>query len=177
MIEVEVKILDIDEKRVEERLLSLGAKKTFDGEIQALYYDFPDRSIGADKGVFRLRKEGSRAVLTYKGHVDSSSAKIKEERQTEVSDFDAMRAIIESLGFTVWLEMRKHRRTYELDGLYFELDRHLDRYSYIPEFLEIEGQDKESVFLHAEMLGFKREDCRPWDVVQVARYYELKKGT
>jgi predicted adenylyl cyclase CyaB len=171
MREVEIKVLDIDRADIEMKLIALGAKKTFDGEIRAIYYDSPDYSIRKTGGTFRLRKEGATAVLTYKCHVADVDAKVREEREVSVSDFDVMQGILESAGFSAWLEMRKTRTTYELGRLRIEFDRYLDAYDYIPEFLEIEGTDVGEVYRCAEMLGFRKEDCRPWDAVQVAEYY------
>jgi predicted adenylyl cyclase CyaB len=175
MREVEIKVLDIDRADTEKKLLALGAKKTFDGEIRAIYYDSPGRAIGETGETFRLRKEGATAVLTHKRTVDDPEAKVREEREVIVSDFDAMRGILESAGFSAWLEMRKIRTSYELGGLHFEFDRYLDAFDYIPEFLEIEGTAVDEVYRCAEMLGFRKEDCRPWDAVQVAEYYSHRR--
>jgi predicted adenylyl cyclase CyaB len=171
MYEVEIKILDIDRPETEKRLSALGAAKTFDDEIHAVYYDSPDYSIRNSRGTFRLRKEGPNAVLAFKRHVEHNEAKVREEREVVVSDFDAMRWILDSAGFTVWLEMRKMRTTYEFEGLHFEFDRYLGAYGYIPEFLEIEGPDVDAVYRYAGLLGFTKEDCKPWDAVQLAEYY------
>lgn len=175
MHEVEIKILDIDRGEIIERLTALGAKKKFEGELHAMYYDSPDHSITSSRGALRLRKEGPTTVLTFKRHVEDREAKVREEKEVVVSDFNAMRWVLDSAGFTVWLEMRKLRTTYELDGLHFELDKYLDAYDYIPEFLEIEGPDPAAVYRYAGLLGFTKEDCRPWDAVQVAEYYKDEK--
>ncbi len=175
MYEVEIKILDIERPEVEKKLRTLGAAKTFDDEIHALYYDAPDHSIRSSRGTLRLRREGSAAVLAFKRHVENRDAKVREEKEVVVSDFDAMRWILDSAGFTVWLEMRKMRTTYEIDGLHFEFDRYLDAYGYIPEFLEIEGPDVGTVYRYAELLGFTKKDCKPWDAVQVAEYYSSRR--
>jgi predicted adenylyl cyclase CyaB len=175
MHEVEIKVLDIDRADIETNLIALGAKKTFDGEIRAIYYDSPDHSIRKTWATFRLRKEGATAVLTYKCHVADPDAKVREEKEVTVSDFDVMQGILEAAGFSAWLEMRKIRTTYELGRLHLEFDRYLDAYDYIPEFLEIEGTDVAEVYRCAEMLGFRKEDCRPWDAMQVAEYYSNPK--
>jgi predicted adenylyl cyclase CyaB len=171
MREVEIKVLDIDRADIEKKIIALGAKKSFDGEIRAIYYDSSDHFVRKTGGTFRLRKEGATAVLTYKDDVADPDAKVREEKEVIVSDFDVMQGILASAGFSVWLEMRKNRTTYELGGLHLEFDRYLDAYDYIPEFLEIEGTDVGEVYRCAEMLGFRKEDCRPWDAVQVARHY------
>jgi hypothetical protein len=45
MEEIEVKILEVNRKELEKKLIKLGAKKTFEGEISATFFDFKDRSI------------------------------------------------------------------------------------------------------------------------------------
>ena len=171
MYETEIKILEIDRKEVEAKLLSIGAKKIFDDEICAIYYDSAYDAIKKTRSVFRLRKEGARAVLTYKKPVADTRAKVKEEKEVEVSDFLTMKAILESAGFSSWLEMRKHRTTYELGDVHFEIDKYHDEFEYIPEFLEIEGKDVETVYRHAKILGFGKDDCKPWDAIETASYY------
>ncbi len=171
MRETEVKILGIDREKTECRLISLGARRIFDDEIHAIYYDTADHALRKKKDTLRLRREGPRAVLTFKRHIDNERAKVREEKEVQVSDFDEMMSILSCLGYTSWLEMRKHRTTYELDGVHFELDRYHGEYGFIPEFLEIEGSDINEIHHYAELLGYSRGDCKPWDAVQLAAYY------
>jgi predicted adenylyl cyclase CyaB len=176
LYEIEIKILGIDREKVEKKLMSLGAEKTFDDEINAVYYDDRRRSIEGKRGTLRLRKEGARSVFTFKAFVENEDAKVRAEKEVSVSDFAAMQSILESLGFVPWLEMRKHRITYEIAGVHFEFDKYLGEYDYIPEFLEIESGDVGTVLKYAELLGFTKEDCKPWDALEVARYYS-RRGT
>ncbi len=176
MHEAEIKILGIDRKSLEKKLRTLGAKRVFHDRIHALYYDDSAGSLKKRKCVLRLRREGVKAVLTYKGHVSDRGAKVLDERELLVSDFDAARSILESLGFSAWLEMEKHRTSYALRGAHFEFDKYGGEYGYIPEFLEIEGPDVKTVHAFARLLGFRRKDCRPWDAVQVAEFYAHLKG-
>ena len=171
MHEIEIKILDVDRKKTEKRLIELGAIKVFDDEMRAVYFDSAERTIEKNRGTFRLRKQGDVSVLTFKARMESIDAKVMEEKEVGVSDFDTIRSIIESIGFLSWLEMEKHRTTYELAGLHFEFDKYHGAYEYIPEFLEIEGTDLAVVYTYAEILGFRKDECRPWDAVQVADHY------
>ncbi|OGW26265.1 MAG: hypothetical protein A2X59_06925 [Nitrospirae bacterium GWC2_42_7] len=172
MREIEVKILEINRDDIEKKLVSFGAKKIFEGEMHALYYDSGDGSIRKNKDTLRIRKEGSRAVLAFKNHVENKEVKIREENEVEISDFNTMQKILGFMGFSVWLEMKKRRITYEYDGLHFEIDKYHGEYEYIPEFMEIEGMDIEKVYKYAEILGFIKEDCLPWDATQLAEYYK-----
>ena len=112
--------------------------------------------------------------MCIRDSIDNSAAKVREETEVTVSDFDAMRSILKSIGFSPWLEMEKHRTTYALPGIHFEFDRYTGEFSFIPEFLEIEGPDIEAIYESAAALGFSREDCRPWDALQVAEYYSAR---
>lgn len=176
MREVEIKILEVDRGRTENLLIAAGAEKIFDGRIHAAYYDFKDNSIREGGGTLRLRTEGDRTVFTFKKSLEDSDAKVREELEVGVTDFPVMKSILESIGLSVWLEMSKHRTTYRLGRSHFEFDKYTDAYEYIPEFLEIESTDVETAYRNAEMLGFSRQDCRPWDAVEVASYYSGRRS-
>lgn len=171
MKEIEIKVLDIDRSAIEERLKVLCAKKIFDDKIHALYYDSSDNAVRRRGCVLRLRKEGGRSILTLKKDIDSAEAKIREEHEIEVSDFNGTRYLLEALGLDVWLELKKRRTSYVLEGVHFEIDSYYDAFAYIPQFMEIEGPDIETIYAYAGLLGFTKKDCKPWDIMQVAEYY------
>ena len=61
MEEHEVKILEVNRKEVEKKLIKLGAKKIFDGNLQTIFFDFNDKSILKNKkegGVFNNGEVG-----------------------------------------------------------------------------------------------------------------------
>ena len=174
MKEIEVKILDIDRKKIEKKLRSLGAKKIFDGRIDARFFDFKNMPVKRAKNHFRLRKEGNTTKLTFKVHVSKKKAKINKEYEVEVSDFETMKAILELLGLHVWKRMTKRRISYMLKGTRFEIDRYAGKYSFIPEFLEIEAKDIKTIYRYAKLLGFRKEDCRPWTASDLRKYYARK---
>jgi adenylate cyclase class IV len=115
-------------------------------------------------------------VVTYKKDVDSAEAKVREEKEVAVADFAAMKEIFQSMGLSPWLEMKKHRTTFEIGAVHFEFDKYHGNYEYIPEFIEIEGPDTETVYRYAEKLGFGRKDCRPWDALEVAEHYSSRRN-
>jgi len=201
MEEIEVKILDIAREAVEARLKDAGARLVFDGEIDAMFFDFPDGSIAAARDLLRLRREGDRVKLTYKGYVEGNPndetrmtnvvsgdtipncgssghvpghAKVRREFETEVSDFETMRTILERLGLHPVRTVTKHRTTYELPGVRFALDRHTGELAYIPEFIEIEVDDRETLEHYTQLLGFTSADWRPWGLPELMEHYESK---
>jgi predicted adenylyl cyclase CyaB len=185
--EIEVKVLDIPRKVVEARLKDVGARLVFDGDMDALFFDFPGGSIAAARDLLRLRREGNRAMLTFKGYVWGhdpelkqfgscpQTAKVRRETETEVSDFEAMRTILECLGLHPVRTVTKHRTTYELPGVRFAFDRHTGELAYIPEFLEIEGDDRETLERSVRLLGFAPADCRPWGLSELIAHYASDK--
>ncbi len=175
MKEIEVKILGIDKKDIESKLLKLGAKKIFDGKIHALNFDFKDNSIRKEKNTLRLRKLGPKNFLTFKKNISNEKAKIKEETEFEVSDFQQTKKVLESVGLQVYRELKKHRTSYGLEGARFELDLYEEKYKFVPCFLEIEAKDVETLYKFAKILGFSETACKPWTTSDVIKYYQDKK--
>ncbi len=68
--------------------------------------------------------------------------------------------------------MKKTRTSYELGDVHFEFDKHIDQYSHVPEFLEIEAKDEKTLYNHVEMLGFTKEDCKPWTILHIVENME-----
>ena len=176
MKELEVKILEVDKDRIEEIVTDLGAKRVFEGEIETLLFDFKDGAIAKAKNVLRLRKEKNKAELTYKTVRANQEVKVAEEYTVEVSDLERMKKILECLGLSVVENMRKHRVSYALDRVHIDIDRYKGNYGYIPELLEIEAENIDSIHKYAEILGFKAKDCLPWSTNDLIQYYSSEKG-
>jgi predicted adenylyl cyclase CyaB len=176
MQETEVKILEVNIKKIEQTLTSLGAKKVFDGDIQTLFFDFKDGRIIKAKDVLRLRKEQDKTEVTYKKVHETQTAKKAQEYTVEVSNREIMKKILEKLGLTVTESMQKHRVSYTLNHVRFDIDRYFGSYDYIPEFMEIEAENIGLIHKYAELLGFKAEDCLPWSTSELIQHYSIKKS-
>lgn len=174
MKEIEAKILEINKQKIEETLTRLGAKKIFDGEIQTLLFDFKNRAIIEAKNVLRLRKEQNVIELTFKKVHVTQTAKVAEEYSVEISNLETMKKILENLGLFVIENMQKHRISYKLDKARFDIDCYYGEYNFIPEFLEIEAENTNSLHKYAAFLGFKAEDCLPWSTQDIVQYYSSK---
>jgi predicted adenylyl cyclase CyaB len=175
MKEVEVKILEVKRKNIEETLARLGAKKVFDGDIQTLFFDFADGKIIKAKDVLRLRKEENKIELTYKKVRFDKAAKNAEEYSIEVSDLDVTQKILLNLGLSIIDDMLKHRVSYKLDTARFDMDLYLGKYDFIPEFLEIEAENVEDIYKYADLLGYKPKDCLPWSTKELIENYSKKR--
>lgn len=139
MIEVEKKFRLTTRQRdaVLKRLPELGANlEGEDFEENTLY---SGAALSDGSCVLRLRRVGSKATLTYKKRLPSSSAiKQQREEETSISDPEAMEAILEALGFTPTLVYEKRRQTWRLGKTEIVID-------VLPFglFMEIEGRATE----------------------------------
>ncbi len=176
MKEIEVKILEVDGEEIEKRLLELGAKKTLDGEIDAVFFDTPDFRLKNEKSILRLRTYGSKVFLTYKKAVSNKNVKVRDEYETEVSDFETTQNILKRIGLVprdVEGVTRKHRVSYQLEKTHFELDKYDDEK--IPLLLEIEAPEEETVYEYAKKLGFEKKNCNAWTASKVIKHYTERK--
>lgn len=171
MREVEVKIPEAKHEELKDKLLSLGAEKVFEGELHYLLFDTEDDAIRSSDGFLRLRKEGERVKLTFKEKITKDRTKTMDETEFEVSSFGKARKFLKNLGFKVFREVKKHRISYSLDGVHFEFDKCQGKYKEIPEFMEIEAKDPDTVYKYARKLGFEEQDCRSWSLRDLEKHY------
>jgi predicted adenylyl cyclase CyaB len=97
--------------------------------------------------VLRLRRVGSRAILTFKERAPTNSAiKHQDEEETEISNPEALDSILDSLGFLPALVYEKRRTRWELGPAEIVLDE-------LPFglFMEIEASESEILRLEAEL--------------------------
>lgn len=167
--EIEVKILEIDVVKIEKRLVELGAQKVFDGEIVATAFDFPDKRLSKQEILVRLRKKGEKVEFTVKKLLNTDQAKISEENEVEVSNYEAMEKTLFGIGLLPkrGYPLSKHRVSYVLGDIHLELDT----FPQFPTFLEIEAPSIELIHKTAQDLGFSVSDVKPWGVREVFAYY------
>ena len=146
--ELEVKFYLSRSKELEERLIAQGGqlKEPRVHEIN-LRFDTPDLSLLNSGRLLRLRLD-SRARVTYKGMGSiEGGARLRKELEFTVSNFDTARALLEALGYEVYMMYEKYRTTYKLGNLEVVLDE-------MPYggFAEIEGPDGQSIQTAAQQL-------------------------
>ena len=174
MEEIEVKILKVDRRQIEEKLVRLGANKVFDGQIESVFFDFKNHAIAKVRNLLRLRREDDKTILTFKKFLGNRAVKEVEEVEVIVSDIAKMKRILEFLGLSETSSMEKHRVSYCIDQVRFDIDKYKRQYAYIPEFLEIEAEGAETIHKYAKLLGFTVGDCLPWSTEELVKYYSGK---
>jgi adenylate cyclase class 2 len=122
-IEIEKKYRLTPERRVEIEDDLAEFRAEFCGD------DFEENTIFSNSGlvvkhaVVRIRKTEKRSVLTFKQRTDSTSgAKHQIEHESEISNADAVRIILENLGLRAVLVYEKKRRTYKFKDAELVLD-------------------------------------------------------
>jgi len=167
MQEIEVKILDINTQEITKKLLSYGAKKMFEGDMNITFFDFEDHRLKKEEKILRLRNEGTDHVLCTKGKIKKGKTKSAEETETKVEDPEATIQLLESIGLQKQKQIKKHRIHFKLDNIHFEIDT----LEGIPTFLEIEAPDEKSIEYWVQKLGFTMEMAKPWTGGDVMKYY------
>jgi len=167
MKEIEVKILNVNEKEIITKLKKLGAKKVFEGKIIALYFDFKNNELSKEGKLIRLRTKGKMAELTFKKKISKKEAKIVDEYEIVTNDFANMKQILNQLGLKEKVKQIKYRTSFNLDNVHFELDK----FDNIPLFLEIEAPNIEKLKKYIKILGFSMKDTKPWTGKDVLKYY------
>jgi adenylate cyclase, class 2 len=140
MLEIEVKAELKDRRQVEARLRRLGAKAVGERRQVDLYFAHPCRDFGATDEALRLRLDGDRQVMTYKGPKLDSRSKTREEIEQPV-EFESMATTLRRLGFKDFLRVEKVRTDYSCGGVVISLDR-VDGLGDFVE-LEVEDEDRE----------------------------------
>ena len=135
MLETEVKFYLKNEDTIRKAILVLGAHSRGQAFESNIRFEDSNKSLIRRKSLLRLRQD-TKCTLTFKSppDKDDSQYKVFNELEVNVSDFDTMQNILESVGFYPEQIYEKRRETLLLDNSLFCIDA-------MPygNFLEIEG--------------------------------------
>lgn len=147
-IEYELKVLEINIKEIEDKLISLGAIKLGDNLQRRYVYDF--KPVIPHKWI-RLRTNGIKTTLTIKEVKDNNSIGGTLEKEIEVSNFESTNEILAELGYTPKSYQENRRITYKYEDI--EID--IDFWPMIPTYMEIEGKSEKDVLNFFKKLELK----------------------
>ncbi|MCD5385147.1 CYTH domain-containing protein [Candidatus Gracilibacteria bacterium] len=186
MLEKEIKILDIDVKNIQKKLEELGAKKTFEGYIHDIYYDFEDEGndklkMEENKRLFRVRQKGDIHMYTIKRKRNKKKdggedgVKIADEGERIITDVESFKKVLEKYGMKETREKKKYRISYALDGCEFDIDDYFmgDDRNKIPPLLEIEAKSKDDLFKWVEKLGLQDKQIETWGSRKLFSHYGI----
>ncbi|MDX1616603.1 MAG: class IV adenylate cyclase [Candidatus Promineifilaceae bacterium] len=139
-LEIEVKFLVDDLETMRRRLDEVGARRVRERTHEYnIRYDNGWGGLQLQGKLLRLRQDTA-AKITFKGEPKTgreSEARVREELEIEVQDFETMDAILRRVGFEAVQVYEKYRETYELGE---ELEVVLDELPY-GNFVELEGEE------------------------------------
>ena len=161
--EYEVRILEINQENIIEKLNNLNAQFKGDYLQKRYVYDFNPKEKGK---WIRLRTNGKSTTLTIK-NILSSKIDGTKELEIEVDDFEKTNLILKELGYTPKGYQENRRIQYLLDGV--EVD--IDIWPLIPTYLEIEGKNEKEVYDTLKKLNIKAKDSTTTDVESVYLNY------
>jgi adenylate cyclase class 2 len=147
-LEREIKLRFDAADQAREKILALGATPLLGRRLQEdLLFDTDDERLRRERSTLRVRSEGGKALLTFKGPAIPAAIKIREEYETVVSDAATLQTILEELGLHVWFRYEKYREEFTADDAVIAIDE-----TPVGVFVEIEGSE-EAIHNIAAALG------------------------
>ncbi len=161
--EIEVKIPVADLAPVREKLRAAGAQvRAAEHDESNVLFDDAQRKLSGSGRTVRLRLAAGRAILTYKGAARfEKGAKVREERETEVSDAGEAAAILAGLGLSPRFRYDKRREDWSCEGGVVALDT-----TPIGHFVEIEG-DPSTIRRVVALLGLDAAESIPYSYAEL----------
>ena len=147
-VEREVKLRFESAVAAKQALAELGATPLRERRLQDdVILDTDDGRLQRSGCALRVRRDGDRAAITWKGPVIAGPMKTREEIETAVGLADDARRILASLGFVPRFRYQKYREELSLEGLVVAIDE-----TPIGTFVELEGEEA-SIAAAAVRLG------------------------
>lgn len=125
-------------ERLRERLRQTAGAEALGAEFETNTL-YAGAGLEVGRRILRLRRAGSRAVLTLKEREPSTDAvKRQREEETEVGDAEIIDTILRALGYTPALRYEKRRETWRTGGVEVVIDE-------LPFgwYAEIEGEEED----------------------------------
>lgn len=170
--EIEIKILEINRKEIENTLKELGAQVIFDGTMKVSYFDFDDEQLAKSNKLLRLRIENEETVLVFKHITTREDIRNNVETSVNVSDYYSITEILKDLGLKEKYTNEKHRIEFKYEEIKIAIDTYRSNLSHIPTFMEIEGNDEQEVRSFAYSLGFPSKDYLNWTTKELIEHYK-----
>ncbi|MFA5750959.1 MAG: class IV adenylate cyclase [Candidatus Paceibacterota bacterium] len=159
MQEYELKFLEVNVKELEKKLLSIGAEKVGEYDLDRINFDYPDFRLRKIHAWLRLRTDGKETTLTYKQNIkgDSIDGRTKnigcKEIEIKIDNFENGKVLLETLGFIPSIFENNKRIKYKKDDVIYDIDS----WPFIPTYLEIETISYEKAKEVAREIGLDGE--------------------
>lgn len=114
--------------------------------------DTEDEQLRRKRCVLRIRVENGKSRITFKGPVQPSPMKLREEQETVVGDGEVLKRVFQELGLHVWFRYEKYREEFSHEDVIVAIDE-----TPVGVYVEIEGSEQ-GIAQMTEALGRTAED-------------------
>jgi adenylate cyclase class 2 len=133
--EIKLRFASADEAR--DAVIATGATPLHGRRLQEdALLDTEDEQLRRQRCVLRVRMENGKSRLTYKGPVQPSIMKVREELETVVGDGEVLLRVFRELGLHVWFRYEKYREEFSHEDVIVAIDE-----TPVGVFVEIEGTE------------------------------------
>ena len=152
-LEREIKLRFDSAAEARAKILALGATPLHGRRLQEdALLDTDDELLRRQRSTLRVRCEGGKSLLTYKGPVLPGLVKIRQEFETVVADGVVLLTILEQLGLHIWFRYEKFREEFSADNVVMAVDE-----TPVGTFVELEGGEA-AIHATARALGKSVDD-------------------
>lgn len=134
--EIKLRFASVEEARA--AVLAAGCSPLHGRRLQEdALLDTEDEQLRRRRCVLRVRVENGKSRVTYKGPVQPSTMKLREEQETLVGDGEVLLRIFGELGLHVWFHYEKYREEFSHEDVVVAIDE-----TPVGVFVEIEGGER-----------------------------------
>jgi len=137
ILEREVKLRFSSAEEARNAVIATGATPLHGRRLQEdALLDTEEEELRRRRCVLRVRMENGKSRLTYKGPVQPSMMKVREELETVVGDGEMLLRVFGELGLHVWFRYEKYREEFAHEDVIVAIDE-----TPVGVYVEIEGSD------------------------------------
>lgn len=152
-LEREVKLRFESAEEARAAIIAAGATPLLGRRLQEdSLLDSDDESLRRRRCVLRVRVENGKSRITFKGPVQASTMKLREELETMVGDGEVLLRVLGELGLHVWFRYEKYREEFAHEDVIVAIDE-----TPVGVFVEVEGSEQ-GITSMAEALGRSSAD-------------------
>ena len=146
-LEREVKLSFDSADAAREAVLATGASPLHGRRLQEdALLDTAESTLRERASALRIRMENGKSRITFKGPVQDSPMKLRDEFETVVGDGVLLLRIFEELGYQVWFRYEKYREEFSHADVIIAIDE-----TPVGVFVEIEGSERGITAMAAAM--------------------------
>ena len=136
-VEREIKLRFASVEAAREAVIAAGCSPLLGRRLQEdALLDTEDEQLRRRRCVLRVRVENGKSRVTFKGPVQPSVMKVREELETLVGDGEVLMRVFSELGLHTWFRYEKYREEFSHEDVIVAIDE-----TPVGVFVEIEGSE------------------------------------